>query len=226
MFQHLAERRRSCVGARRGTCWSHEEAETGAVPCAFWSTQGLTADGSSEEWSRCGYDRQQMLLLTLEQFDQDPERGWRKVASLPGCERAAADLIRDYRVRKGSQSSTLYWHEGQLRASAGETSAAAALMAKAYHAKGPLDTGWNHYVDATIAFLRNDRHGLVQARQKLATTPWPSGLQYVDEDGIRKPGPWSGWPANLDVVDGLIACFGKPYAEAYSARCRTQAGGS
>jgi hypothetical protein len=31
------------------------------------------------------------------------------------------------------------------------------------------------------------------------------------------------WPPNLDVVDGLSACFNLPYAEAYGAACRTKA---
>ncbi|MEM1246425.1 MAG: hypothetical protein AAGK22_08635 [Acidobacteriota bacterium] len=28
------------------------------------------------------------------------------------------------------------------------------------------------------------------------------------------------WPPNLDVVDGLLRCFDRPYAEAYGASCR------
>ena len=26
------------------------------------------------------------------------------------------------------------------------------------------------------------------------------------------------WPLNLDVLDGLIACFGQPYNKAYGCR--------
>jgi hypothetical protein len=29
------------------------------------------------------------------------------------------------------------------------------------------------------------------------------------------------WPMNLDVLDGLIACFDRPYSEAYDAKCRS-----
>ena len=172
----------------------------------------------------CRVDAGALMALGYDAFDQDMNGGWRALAQRAGCREEAADLIRGYRELAQRRMGLLYWHEGQLRAGIGQVEPAIRLFDQARNSTD--EDGWNHYVDATIAFLRNDQRGLVQARQKLATMSWPSGLQYVDEDGTRKPGPWPGWPANLDVVDGLIACFGKPYAEAYSARCRTQAGGS
>ena len=33
------------------------------------------------------------------------------------------------------------------------------------------------------------------------------------------------WPPNLDVLDGLRRCFGKPYLEAYGTVCRNPEGG-
>jgi len=66
---------------------------------------------------------------------------------------------------------------------------------------------WNLYVDATTAFVQRDREALLLSRHKLATAP----ARY-----------WSGLkaPSNLDVVDGLVRCFERTYADAYRM-CRT-----
>jgi hypothetical protein len=53
-------------------------------------------------------------------------------------------------------------------------------------------------VTATIAFLEGDREGLLAAREQIASGP-----------------EWEGAIPNLNVVDRLIANFGKPYSEAY-----------
>lgn len=106
----------------------------------------------------------------------------------------------------------LYWHEGQLRAELGETDEAIALLEKD---RRPTDvSGWNDYVDATIAFLRNDRTGLLAARDRLAKRPLPPDMKWVDAKGA--PVAVTNWPENLDVVDRLIACFGQGYRVGYS----------
>jgi hypothetical protein len=46
---------------------------------------------------------------------------------------------------------------------------------------------------------------------------WAAGIQFP-EDENGEPVPFS-WSPNLDVVDRLIACFGRPYKEAYG-NCR------
>lgn len=64
--------------------------------------------------------------------------------------------------------------------------------------EGPDPYGTNIYTDATIAFLRNDRKGLLKLREELTAVEWPGG------DNL-----------NLKVVDRFIRCFGRSYREAY-----------
>lgn len=176
----------------------------------------------------CAYDRDAMLALDEHAFDQDLAGGWRALDNLPGCQLAAAELIAAYRAAHPGSSSLLAWHEGQARASAGQYEQAIPLLE---HARKPAEqdlAGWNHYVDATVAFLRGDEPALLQARQRLASIPYPEGaglpplrdghIEFPAQPG--QPAMRMRWPTNLDVVDGLAACFGKPYAEAYGAACR------
>jgi len=155
----------------------------------------------------CTFDRG-IFELAFAEFDQDERQGWRAIAAQPGCDGKAADVIRAYRMNQETTLSLLYFHEGQLRAFAGDSAAAIPLLERS---RRRLDgvAAWPPYVDATIAFLRGDRRALLAARATLLTVPkpedWPA-------DGA--------WPQNLDVVDGLIACLGKPYKVAYGAACR------
>lgn len=164
----------------------------------------------------CQVDRAAILALSQEAFDQDLARGWRPLAQRPGCEGAAADLVRDYRASTESRIHILYWHEGQLRANIGEYPEAIRLMEQSRRLDDPF--GWNPYVDATIAFLHADLGALNAARARLATLPRPSAFrEQVLANGYRLS-----WPPNLEVVDALVRCFGRPYREAYgSPPCRT-----
>lgn len=74
--------------------------------------------------------------------------------------------------------------------------------------------GWNYYVTATIAFLRNDMETLRKARDELASVPTPPSFNPKRSDGTTVT-----WPPNLNIVDGLVRCFGRPYGEAYSPAC-------
>lgn len=163
----------------------------------------------------CAYDRAAMLALDKNHFDQDLEGGWRRLDNR-GCAAQAADLIRRYRERYGLTDSILYWHEGQLRAGIGQRTRAVRLFERSRR-PGPDSFGWNLYVDATLAFLHRDRRALLSARTALARLPRPDGFHPTDVNGnpIRLE-----WPPNLAVVDGLIACFGKPYKLAYAEACR------
>ncbi len=162
---------------------------------------------------KCAYNNTAMMALVEREFDQDMEGGWRKVAAL-GCDLEAADLIKEWRTTHDSKSTTLYWHEGQLRAAAGQKDNAIVLFDKAR--KDPADDaewGWNLYVDASIAFLANDKPSLMAAREKLAALPEPESLKtMVDVHG--KPAKMD-WPMNLDVLDRFIRCWGLSYNEAY-----------
>jgi hypothetical protein len=159
----------------------------------------------------CTYDRDRLLSLDQKAFDQDLEGGWRALANDPRCWIAAADLLRDYRQLHQSTASILFWHEGQLRANAGQTAAAIALFEQS-RAKEPDPFGWNFYVDGTIAFLRHDRAGLQAARDKLAAVPKPADFHPIGPNG--KPMEIK-WPPNLNVLDGFLTCFDRPYDVAY-----------
>jgi hypothetical protein len=80
----------------------------------------------------CSYDRTAMMAQPTLDFDQTPS-GWRSVAKTPGCEAQAADLIKAYRranwaAHKPAEIHTSYWHEGQMRAAAGQDQAAIPLL--------------------------------------------------------------------------------------------------
>jgi hypothetical protein len=77
---------------------------------------------------------------------------------------------------------------------------------------------WAEYALATVAFLHHDLPALKAARARLVAIPEPPEYQQ-----FLKTVPPAGlaaakWPLNLNVVDGLITCFGKPYSEAYGCR--------
>lgn len=184
----------------------------------------LLQAGTSPGSSACTVDRTTLLALDQRAFDQDLNGGWRRVAALPGCEGVAADLIRDYRNLHRASEPILFWHEGQLRAELGQAEEAIRLFDQARH--GPnefgLDDGWNHYVDASIAFLRRDMQALLTARARLAAVAPPPVRRPANPQRSPVLRPLR-WPPNLDVVDGLIACFRASYRVAYSMPCRDRA---
>ena len=81
----------------------------------------------------CAYDTAAMLALDEEAFDQDLSDGgggWRAIANRPGCELAAADLLAAYRAAHPEANALLAWHEGQMRATAGQSERASPLLDK------------------------------------------------------------------------------------------------
>lgn len=173
---------------------------------------------TAEDGTACIENREQFLSLDYWTFDQDPSNGVRAVFAKPGCELAAADLIRDYHkalrdegtpiivdhpqgMIKISENGTvplLYWHEGQARAFQGEIDSAIELFRRSLKPESKNYGAWNEYVHASIAFLRNDLNALQSARDEMAGLTGRNAL-------------------NLGVVDGLIACFGETYSIAYGA---------
>jgi len=199
------------------------------VKYAFASVAGLawlSACASSpplqkyvaDDGTACVADRDALMHLDFWTFDQDPERGIRKVLDKQGCDLAAADLMADYHARlieKGERvaykfpdqevvfSETgevgmLYWHEGQVRAFAGQTDRAVELFRKSIAADLYDNAAKKHYALATIAFLQHDKDALLAERGALAGIAPENDL-------------------NLGVVDGLVACFGKSYDVAYGS---------
>ena len=153
------------------------------------------------------------MALDQNAFDQDMDGGWRALAKKEGCLVTAADLIRDYReTHSSSFAAMLFWHEGELRARAGDHSVAIALFERS-RLPADVSPGWNEYVDATIAFLKKDRSSFDRAREELKSLPKPPNWAR-DSAGGEMP-----WPPNLSVVEELAKCFTKSYKEAYES-CR------
>ena len=161
----------------------------------------------------CAYDRAAMFALDQQAFDQDLKGGWRAVANR-GCYRQAADLIRDYRKVHPEQPKILYWHEGQMRANAGQVRRSIPLFEQAKDAG--VASPWNLYADATIAYLRRDRAAFDRAREALYAIPEPPFFARQAEEVERQLGFRPTWPQNHETVDRLAACFDQPYEEAYA----------
>lgn len=184
-----------------------------AMGAALFAAPLLADDAAGGE---CPTADAAMMALPLEAFDQG-DGGWRSLDQ-PGCELAAAEVIRLYRQAHGAGvadwGGTLLWHEAQLRAAGGDTEEAIRLMV-AGRAKDSPEI--RPYTDATIAFLRRDRAALLAARAELVALPMPeqfarAAARYAESYPSLPP---LEWPLNLHVVDGLISCFEKPYREAY-----------
>jgi hypothetical protein len=180
---------------------------------------GLLIFGDRARAEGCAYDRAAMLAMDFDHFDQD-RSGWRSIGQAPGCFLAGAELIADYRKAHPRLSvgdaDGLRWHEGQLRALAGDKTRAIPLLADSNH---DGDSANQAYADATVAFLRQDRPALVAARRRLAGLPPPADFQASAEAFRTQTGRELTWPLNLDIVDRLLACFDRPYAEAYGGAC-------
>lgn len=163
----------------------------------------------------CTFERGKLATQDLKTFDQKPE-GWRSVAMQgPACQPVVADLIAEYRklhpdLLANPNAYLLFWHEGQARAAAGQDEQALALFEQSRGPDHPLFKVWGLYVDATIAFIRRDRPSLQKARDALAAVPTEAA----------RP---SAQLTNIDVVDGLLLCFDRSYAQAYDCRSKPAA---
>ncbi|WP_296717925.1 hypothetical protein, partial [Erythrobacter sp.] len=136
----------------------------------------------------CSYDLEAMLALDRNAFDQTlPDGGWRSLYER-GCYAEAAELIRLWRHEKRDHASILYTHEGQMRANAGQTRQAIALLKLTYKPADQDAAGWNFFVDGTLAFLARDKEALLTAMKRLRAVPKPSSLRAFsprsDSEGI------------------------------------------
>ncbi|WP_411833304.1 hypothetical protein [Pseudoxanthomonas mexicana] len=193
----------------------------------FFTAFSVNAAEPQDE--KCAYDQEALLSLDEAAFDQDlPNGGWRKIGNISGCEAAAAELISAYRERHPNSSSTVAWHQGQMLASAGMNKQAIPILESSKKDPTQDIAGWNHYVDATIAFLSGDKEKLEKARDRLAAVPYDAapGMPPLVDGHVEfttqpdQPPVRMRWPPNIDVVDGLVKCFGKSYGEAYGPSCR------
>ena len=171
----------------------------------------------------CGYDRTAMLALSPEKFDQDPHGGWRPLADKVNCRAAAADLLASYRTANRVRMTLgelhlSFWHEGQMRAVLGDGRRAVPFLLAGVD---PSDTSdFADYALGTAAFLQHDHPALESARARLARTPPPANWAESRAEIKARYGLTPSWPPNLAVLDGLRACFDKPYAIAYAQPCR------
>jgi hypothetical protein len=184
--------------------------------CLGWS---MAASQSQSSTDVCAFDRAKMLGLDEQAFDQDFTGGWRKLAMHEECWLDAADLLRDYRKAKSPYSKILFWHEGQMRAFAGQTEPAILLFETTRESNFDDLSGWNLYVDATIAFLNKDKPALLKARATLAKIPKPQNFDLSFKDTQGRVVKFA-WPPNLNVIDDFIKCFNQPYKVAYGCTSR------
>nr|WP_321509276.1 hypothetical protein [uncultured Hyphomonas sp.] len=184
-----------------------------------------TAQAATTLTPACSYDAEAMLALDVDTFDSTPDAGWRTVANIPGCEAAGAGLLATYREQKPGLSADdvggLLHHEFQLRAASGQDDAAKEIAQQLISLRAEDDV-MRSYHEAELAFLARDLEALTVARDRLAAVPKPDGFEAgVEAFKAKYPDyPPPVWPINLDVVDGFITCFDKPYAEAYTLSCR------
>lgn len=161
--------------------------------------------------------------MDFEEFDSS-QAGWRRWGE-QDCEREGAVLIKEYRDRHSarldpSQVKLLDWHAGQLFAAAGDYGFAIEHFVRAEEQQA--EPVLLEYTRATLAFLRSDRAALVGARERMMAIPEPASFarsadRFVATYNLPRPT----WPMNLEVVDGLIACFGWSYEKAYSCPSAT-----
>lgn len=204
--------------------------KTTVIIAALLASAGAAnAQHAQKSAVECGSDMPgKYMNLTPREFDQTLNEGWREIGDKYGCESAAADLIAMYRDEKLAQDiAGLDWHEAQLRAASGQTEAALVLFRRnlAFKETQVADIGDSSgvlYAKATIAFLERDLAALQATRDELAAIPKPDWFDKVTADYARRfpQAPPPTWPSNLNVVDGFIACFDKPYGVAYSFDCQ------
>lgn len=186
-----------------------------AVACLCLAAPGCTKEGADS----CQFKADAMLGMSFIAFDQG-ENGWRSLDNSIACSAYADDAIAAYRSRHEATLSPanrrlLMWHEAQVLAAQGETAEALQLMREATDGNEP---NWQRlYKEATMAFLEGDLERLQASRERLAMVPADPTFKMADGSPVA-------WPPNLDVLDGLISCFGRPYSVAYSCRSQSEPG--
>ena len=137
----------------------------------------------------------EFLSLSPQEFDFDKNRGWRKLSEQK-CYQEAAEALTLY-VEKRQPPYHVYFHAGQLLATAGNSEKALHMLERAIRPDEESPFKWNSYVRATQAFLRKDRESLLHEREVIAAR--------VDVKGNEM---------NLRVVDKLVENFGMSYHDA------------
>ena len=207
------------VGLATVFAWATMAPASAQVP-AKASSSGT----AQKSYSECVQDPERYLAMSFQDFDQGiqpvagaprKEWGWREVANQGGCETAAAILISQWRERHGASlnpflQSFIAFHEGQLRATGGDYTAAIPLIEAG---RGFFsDAAGQAYVDAILAFLRSDRGALLAARERLLAVPEPPNWPELQRAFKEQAGQEMKWPRNIEATETLVRCFGRPYS--------------
>ncbi|MBN8554944.1 MAG: hypothetical protein J0L93_05825 [Deltaproteobacteria bacterium] len=159
---------------------------------------------SAEECRLTSQQIQDNLKLDWKEFDQTQNMGHRLLAA-KGCYLEAALLTDSYNLQNRdlidpSKLRILYFHAGQMYAYAELNEVAVSRMMNSLNPKEDMnpELNWNDYVQASVAFLRNDRESLEIFQKKLAAGKASEGNDL-----------------NLSVVNNFLKCLGKPYSWPY-----------
>ncbi|MBD2102674.1 hypothetical protein [Leptolyngbya sp. FACHB-261] len=157
-------------------------------------------------------EEQSSLSLGYDAFDQTPNQGWRRLSKME-CYCQAAGLIVSYLNTntnlRGNEREILAFHAGQMFAYDNNYESAISFFEQSFSSPEgvppefkPYSDAWDAYVNATIAFLKQNRAALIAYRAEVAKGPSLDNGQVM----------------NLGVVDRLIENFGRPYRQAYGGR--------
>jgi len=130
------------------------------------------------------FERDAVLSLPWQQFDQTPDSGWRVYSARGEC-RTAADVIEVYVEQHPEltirQRAVSRFHAGQMRVRHGSAKAGVRLMKRALVPDIPpgLPDDWNIMVSAHIAFVLGDRARLIALKEQVAALP-PSRVEWPD----------------------------------------------
>ncbi|MBB5203170.1 hypothetical protein HNQ51_000463 [Inhella inkyongensis] len=161
-----------------------------------WAADSQTVAGSCE--AKYQAIAAAALKLPYWEFDQT-EAGWRQLGACPA---EAAQLLERYVAKQAREQRGVRWHLAQTLALSGQAARAADEAQQSIDPHEDPNTtafSWNSYVQATIAFLRNDRARF--------DTHYRTHQATVDKHAGNK--------INFEVLTGLKQCFGRPYKEAY-----------
>ena len=170
------------------------------------------AQAESADCTLAPAERERLLSLDFNSFDQSQEDGWRPWG-YKECDEVVETLIGEYVTRHATtlmprQKAILRFHAGQILSFGGREQDALVYFRQSYEAEDTAGTmvDWNAYVDATIAFIEKDRPAVEAALARIMQQAPPEG-QFLE---IFGPKPVNSW-----VVKGFLDCFDKPYGQAY-----------
>lgn len=228
------------MGQSGASCETKPAWTAGALSFVAIMAMTACAPVPRQRAANCAADEAALMALDYPAFDQSlPAGGWRGLAER-GCHAAAAALIARWRVRNGAalaanDAQTLWWHEGQMLAMAGEYRAAIVRLetsraliddpvppadapaesVEQWRAGIAVRDAWH---DATIAFLRRDRAARERAYARMRAVPEPAGFREMQQLFEAKLGRRMAWPPNIEGVEDMRACF----RQRYQTKCRAR----